>query len=279
MLNKLYKFLLVILVLGGFSTSAYASSNWKINLKVSGGGIYDYCIAGVKSGATDGMDNAWDIPAPPGSPNDNYIYTYFPHPEWGGVFDRFRQDIKSPNLPKEWVFEVSSNITGELTVKWPDIKNKIPDKEAVLVDVDGDGSEIDMQTTSSFVFGNTEYPRRFLVRISQGISVPKPPEGLKIRRSLIKIKKKQNGEEAVLLYWKRNHELNLAGYNVYRSTTPGSGYQRINYSLIRRHSYTDKQIEKGKTYYYVVTAVNDPGGESGYSNEVRFVAGNLTGER
>jgi fibronectin type 3 domain-containing protein len=71
-----------------------------------------------------------------------------------------------------------------------------------------------------------------------------------------------------LLYWKRSRELNLAGYNVYRSNISGSGYQRINYSLISRCSYTDKQKEKGKTYYYVVTAVNTSGGESGYSNEV-----------
>jgi hypothetical protein len=259
MLMRTYKLLLVILILSGFSTSAYSSSDWKITLKVSGGGIYDYCIAGVKVGATDGLDNAWDIPAPPPSLNYTYIYTYFPHTEWGGVFDRFRQDIREPNLPKEWVFEVSSNISGELTIQWPDIKNAIPDKEAVLVDTDGGGGEIDMQTSSSFVFGNTGFPRKFLIRISEGVPAPKPPVGLRAR--LIHGK-------GVLLYWKRSRELNLAGYNVYRSNISGSGYQRINYSLISRCSYTDKQKEKGKTYYYVVTAVNTSGGESGYSNEV-----------
>lgn len=259
MLMRIYKLLLVILIIGCFSTSAYSNSDWKITLKVSGGGMFDYCIAGVKSIATDGLDNAWDVPAPPGSLSDYYIYTYFPHPEWGGVFDTFRQDIKSSVLPKEWTFEVSSNIVGELTVEWPDLKNAIPDKDAVLVDIDGTGEEIDMHTTSSIVFGNTGYTRRFLVRITESIPVPEAPVGLSGNL--------KNGK--VLLYWKGNSELDLAGYNVYRSTTPGSGYQRINYSLVVKHKYIDEEMPSDDThYYYVVTAVNDAGGESGYSNEV-----------
>jgi len=258
---RIYKLLLIIVILSIFSISAYAGSDWKITLKVTGGGIYDYCIAGVKDGATDGRDNAWDIPSPPGSPYDTYIYIYFPHPEWSSVFDRFRQDIKTPDLPKEWIFEVSSNISGELTIQWPDLKNAIPDKDAILVDMDGGGGEIDMHTSSSFVFVNSGTQRSFLVRISQVISAPNPPKGLKAKTS----------KNKVLLYWERNSEPDLAGYNVYRSTTAGSGYQRINYSLISKPKYTDKQSVKGETYYYVVTAVNISGGESGYSNEVELI--------
>jgi hypothetical protein len=244
-----------------------------MTLKVTGGGIYDYCIAGVKIGATDGLDNAWDIPAPPASPDDNYIYTYFPHPEWGAVFDKYRRDIKASDLPKEWVFEVSSNISGDLTIEWPDLNNAIPDKQAVLVDVDGGGSETDMQTSSSFAFINNQNPRRFLVRISEPIiiPVPQPPENL--QGTVIQIETKRGLKAAVLLYWKRNMELDLAGYNVYRSASSGSGYQKINNSLILapKHRYTDKKVEKGKTYYYVVTAVNNSGQESGYSNEVKVI--------
>ncbi len=263
MLMNIYKLLLVIFILSVFSTSAYGSSDWKITLKVSGEGTYDYCIAGVKVEATDGHDNAWDIPSPPGSLNNTYIYIYFPHTEWGDVFDRFRQDIKAPDLPKEWTFEVDSNIAGEVTITWPDIKNVIPDKDAVLVDVDGGGWEVDMQTSPSFVFGNTGFPRRFLMRISEGIHVPNPPESL-----VGNLIKKDGTKNAVQLYWKQNSELDLAGYNIYRSTTPGSGYQRINYSLIQVSTYEDEQVVDGNRYYYVVTAVNTVGGESGYSNEV-----------
>ena len=158
---RLYKLFLVIVISCCFSSSAYSSSDWKTTIKVSGGGTYSYCIFGIKDGALDGRDNAWDVPASPGSLNDSYIYAYFPHPEWGGTFDRFRQDIKAPDLPKEWVFEVYSNIWGELTIEWPGIKNAIPDKEAVLVDVDGGGGEIDMHASSSFVFTNLTFGGSF----------------------------------------------------------------------------------------------------------------------
>jgi hypothetical protein len=260
---RIYKLFIIAFILCGLATFAYSSSDWKATLKVSGGGLSNYCIFGVNGEATDGADNSWDVPAPPGSLSDTYIYIYFPHIDWNGIFDRFRQDIKAPDLPKEWTFEVESNISGELTIEWPDLKNAIPDNDAVLVDVDGGGGKTDMQTSSSFVFGNTAYPRRFLVRISEGIPVPKPPEGL--------VGQVDRRWKKVSLYWKRNRELDLAGYNIYRSTTPGSGYQRINYSLVLKPKYIDKQIIKGTTYYYVVTAVNAAGGESGYSNEVEVV--------
>jgi len=74
--------------------------------------------------------------------------------------------------------------------------------------------------------------------------------------------------EAVLLDWKRNHEPDLAGYNVYRSDIMGNDYQKRNYSLITEHRYVDEQAEEGRTYYYVVTAVNASGEESKYSNEI-----------
>ena len=257
--RKIVTLFTIILIVGAFTASAHSGSDWMATLEVSGGGFSNYCIFGMNDQATDSGDNSWDVPAPPGSLSDYYIYIYFPHPEWGGTFDTFRQDIKSPGLPKEWTFEVDTNIFGELTVAWPDLKNAIPDKDAVLVDIDGTGEEIDMHTTSSIVFGNTGYPKRFLVRVTESIPVPEAPVGL-----FGKLKKGN-----VLLYWESNIELDLAGYNVYRSTTPGSGYQRINYSLVVKRKYIDEEILDGDThYYYVVTAVNEAGGESGYSNEV-----------
>jgi len=266
MLRKIYTLLFVLFIASNFSASAYAGSDWNITLKVSGGGMYDYCIAGVKEGANDTLDRLWDIPAPPGGLNTTYIYAYFPHPEWNDVFERFRQDIRASDLPKEWIFEVVSNISGNFTIQWPDIRNAIPDKEAILMELGGSGMETDMHAASQFVFTNSAgQPRRFLVRISQQeIPVPAPPEQLQ--------GKPVQHSKSVLLHWRENHELDLAGYNVYRSATQGSGYQRINYSVSSEHKYSDSQIVPGLTYYYVVTAVNEAGGESGYSNEVEVTA-------
>jgi len=54
---------------------------------------------------------------------------------------------------------------------------------------------------------------------------------------------------------------------VYRSTTSGSGYIKLNSSLVTLVSYTDSALTSGTTYYYVTTAVDGSGNESSYSNE------------
>jgi hypothetical protein len=71
----------------------------------------------------------------------------------------------------------------------------------------------------------------------------------------------------VLLNWVASTS-SVAGYNVYRSTTSGAGYSRINSSLVSGMSYTDSStFQSGATYYYVTTAVDSSGNESSYSNQ------------
>jgi len=59
----------------------------------------------------------------------------------------------------------------------------------------------------------------------------------------------------------------VAGYNVYRSTTPGGNYVRINTSLVQGLTYTDNAVAIGVTYYYVARAVDARGYESVNSKE------------
>ncbi|MGD0784381.1 MAG: glycosyl hydrolase family 28 protein [Sedimentisphaerales bacterium] len=75
------------------------------------------------------------------------------------------------------------------------------------------------------------------------------------------------GNAKVLLDWSNNSESDLAGYNVYRSTTSGSGYAKINTSLRTVSDYNDTGVTNGTTYYYVVTAVNTGASESSYSTQ------------
>jgi len=60
----------------------------------------------------------------------------------------------------------------------------------------------------------------------------------------------------------------ISGYNVYRSTVSGTGYAKINPSLVAVLSFTDSTVLNSTTYYYVTTAVDSAGNESTYSNEV-----------
>ena len=56
-------------------------------------------------------------------------------------------------------------------------------------------------------------------------------------------------------------------YNVYRSTTSGSGYVQIA-SLITSNSFSDGNLQNGAAYYYLVNALNILGEQSAYSAEV-----------
>lgn len=59
--------------------------------------------------------------------------------------------------------------------------------------------------------------------------------------------------------WQTESEFETAGYNVYRSESPSGEYTRINDTMIQSaqdafaggdYTYTDTQIEVGRTYYY-----------------------------
>ena len=58
-----------------------------------------------------------------------------------------------------------------------------------------------------------------------------------------------------------------SGFNVYRGTTSGGPYTRVDSSVIPATSYTDSAVTSGQTYYYVATEVDSTGMESGYSSE------------
>jgi fibronectin type 3 domain-containing protein len=63
----------------------------------------------------------------------------------------------------------------------------------------------------------------------------------------------------------------ITGYNVYRGSVSGGPYSKINSALDANTAYTDDSVLAGQTYYYVTTAVDGSGGESGYSNEAQAV--------
>jgi hypothetical protein len=72
---------------------------------------------------------------------------------------------------------------------------------------------------------------------------------------------------SVALTWNASTST-VSGYNVYRSTVSGSSYVKMNSSLNASLSFTDANVQNGTTYFYVTTAVDASGNESGFSNEV-----------
>jgi fibronectin type 3 domain-containing protein len=61
------------------------------------------------------------------------------------------------------------------------------------------------------------------------------------------------------------------GYNVYRASTSGGPYTRLNSVVNAAASYADSTVQSGRTYYYVVTQLDSTGMESGYSSQVAAV--------
>jgi hypothetical protein len=70
------------------------------------------------------------------------------------------------------------------------------------------------------------------------------------------------------LDWNNNAETDLAGYHIYRSTTSGSGYVKLNDAAVVNSNYLDNTTAENTTYYYVVKAVDTSWNESNYSSEV-----------
>jgi hypothetical protein len=56
-------------------------------------------------------------------------------------------------------------------------------------------------------------------------------------------------------------------YNIYRGTTSGGPYTKV-VNLTASSTYSDSALQNGAAYYYVVTALDILGEESGYSTEV-----------
>lgn len=63
----------------------------------------------------------------------------------------------------------------------------------------------------------------------------------------------------------------VVGYNVYRGNAADGPYLKINSTLDPDTAYTDNGVPGGQTYYYVTTAVNSSGQESGYSNRAKVI--------
>ena len=73
-----------------------------------------------------------------------------------------------------------------------------------------------------------------------------------------------SADHFVTLAW--NRSAGATHYNIYRSSIPGGYYGLIGSPV--ELTFTDKDVDSGATYYYVCTAVDSTGRESGHSNEV-----------
>ena len=72
----------------------------------------------------------------------------------------------------------------------------------------------------------------------------------------------------VALSWTASTSSGVTGYYVYRATSSGGSFSRLNSSPTSATKYTDGNVTAGDTYYYEVTAVNSSGAESLHTSAV-----------
>jgi hypothetical protein len=78
-------------------------------------------------------------------------------------------------------------------------------------------------------------------------------------------------QHTVDLSWNASTGPGVVGYNVYRGSVSGGPYSKMNSALEASTTYIDNTVSTGQTYYYVTTAVDGSGKESGYSNQAQAV--------
>ena len=130
-----------------YAVDAAAVSDFEATIRVSGNGTYDYCVIGMKQGATDLFDNAYDIICPGLSMNAVSISCALTHPEWTTLKTEFRGDIRSPKETDEWHAVVNSNLPAgtALTMEIVPMPKDLPDSVMIMVDDFATGQRVDLR--------------------------------------------------------------------------------------------------------------------------------------
>jgi cellulose 1,4-beta-cellobiosidase len=97
-----------------------------------------------------------------------------------------------------------------------------------------------------------------------GGAAPAPPTGV-VAASITGL---------IAVAWKPSTSPGVTQNRIYRSTVSGGPYALIGTVAAGSAypTYNDRTVVAGTTYYYVVTAVNSSGAESGYSNQASATA-------
>jgi hypothetical protein len=70
---------------------------------------------------------------------------------------------------------------------------------------------------------------------------------------------------SISLDWPNNGDADVWGYDLYRATSPGGPYTKLNGAVLTTSQYVDNSVTTGQTYYYRVRCLDNAGNESGDS--------------
>lgn len=93
-----------------------------------------------------------------------------------------------------------------------------------------------------------------------------PPEGFIARNDIRKI----------MLFWKKDGTGTFNGYNIYRSNISGTGFTKLNTSLITDTCYLNTPLTNSADWFYKLAGVDKTGAESELTSEITSAAGPVT---
>lgn len=130
-------------------------------------------------------------------------------------------------------------------------------------------------TANSFILTNLENGKKYYIGITAvdytgfesfikevsgtPLVVPRAPKNLQANAKW----------HQVFLSWGANEELDLLGYNIYRSNNPDNDYVKINNTVENTTYFYDNNAVSDEYFYYKITAVDNDLNESNFSNVVR----------
>ena len=144
---------------------------WTIGISASANGLIDSsCYIGVASNATDGFNMAYDFPKP-SEPPSNYVYAYFPHPEWNSILGpNFTTDVRhDTNLTvvgKVWNLSVATDQSNQSITLHFTLSAAVPSGYTVMLEDMKTGNIQNLRTSNYYTYNTgTAASRSFQILI------------------------------------------------------------------------------------------------------------------
>ncbi len=145
---------------------------WELTIQAQKGETFDrFLTIGANENATNRFDARYDYPDPPSNLVDMVVDTYFEYPQWlPSIGSNFNHDIREQLFEEsaEWIFEVSTDEPGEVTLSWDDIfETTPPGYEFEIIDGES-GQVINPRAQESYSYHNEDI-HAFSIRVNASL--------------------------------------------------------------------------------------------------------------
>lgn len=196
---------------------------------------------GLYAGLYSAMGAAVPDLTPPATPVGLAVYD----PALGGILDLAWNANQEPDLAGYNLYRSSTGLTGVFYKITPAPVLATSYRDTGLTS----GTGYYYKISAVDIAGNESPQSAPVAGTPTDLVPPDPPAGLNVINSGV------GGQ--LNIDWMENTEPDLAGYNIYRSTSPSGAFTLLNAALLNAGTgYADTGLTDGQAYYYRVTAVD-----------------------